>query len=124
MLGVRIPPHPHPDVIPNERGMVHPGRGMSVSPDWRDLPPHLIPRQLKMLAKDARGDARLRVFRHGEGPFVDGPVADCLMLHVDRFDHGVVEPSGAMAINEYQKALAETREDWSMVPFDYKLTNP
>ena len=88
------------------------GKGMSVSPDWRDLPLHRIPERLKAEVPDARGSNRSSCFRYGIGPFLRGAFADDLTLEPDSSSHGTVAPSRPMSLPEYQAALAMTRTGW------------
>src|SRR5687768_12944498 len=109
-LGVRLPGGPHkPDILPDEAGCVRPGTGgMSVAPSLeallRDVPTY-VPKRLRKLAQQpgiseelralcsrAAGTNSLRVWSTGTEPFEDAPVGSELFLHVDRPDHGCVEP--------------------------------
>lgn len=90
--------------------------GMSVSPTWRDLPGHRIPRRLRALCPKATGNDLMDCWQFGDGPFTDGTVASSLSLRTDQLTHGVVEPSREMPAQEYQAALAATRENWNLVP--------
>ena len=89
-----------------------PGSGMSVAPAWRRLPAFLIPERLKDKAPKARGDDRLRVWRHGEGAFVNCAINAQLTLSRTTSKHGEVEPTQRIPLDEYQAALAATRDDW------------
>jgi hypothetical protein len=113
MLGVRVPPHAQADVAVDNFGMVHPGsKGMSVSPRWQDLPPHLIPKRLNRATIEARGRNTLVCFRFGDGSFVSGEVAAQLSLVVDRPTHGCIGPTMSMTVGDLQMALAGTQEMW------------
>ena len=90
--------------------------GMSVSPTWRDLPGHRIPRRLRAICPKATGNDLMDCWQLGDGPLMDGPVATILFLRTDQLTHGVVEPSREMPAYEYQAALAATRENWILVP--------
>lgn len=92
---------------------------MSVVPNWKDLPSHKIPKRLKSALrgdKDARGKDRLYCWQMGEGAFVRAPVAAGLQLAPDRVDHGVVEPDSSMPLENFQRALASTRDAWKLIP--------
>jgi hypothetical protein len=88
------------------------GKGMSVAPAWRDLPPHLVSKRLRSKFPDARGSPHLRCFTMGEGPFQDGPVADGLDLKRDTPKHGVIVPRVSVPLDQYQSDLANTRDHW------------
>lgn len=90
--------------------------GMSVSPTWRDLPGHRIPRRLRVLCPKATGNDLFDCWQFGDGAFIDGAVTDELSLRTDHLTHGVVEPSYDMPADNYQAALASTRESWSLIP--------
>lgn len=102
------------DITVDEAGNVHPGQeGISVAPALRELPPHLIPKQLRHLVVDAVGSNSSVIWRHGEGPFVDrASVAPHLELRVDSAVHGVVAPGHCMSFHEYAEKIASTRADW------------
>lgn len=74
----------------------------------------MIPARLHALVPDAVGDDRLFVWAMGDGPFASGAVAPGLVLRVDPDDpkHGFIEPQSIMTIEEYQAALAGTRDQW------------
>jgi hypothetical protein len=88
------------------------GKGMSVAPTWRELPPHLVSRRLKERFPDAIGSQLLRCFTMGNGPFQNGPVADRLDLICDKPKHGVVAPRLLDSLDQFQADLASTRDDW------------
>lgn len=115
-LGVRGPSAVgRPDVDLDDRGaVILNGKGMSVAPDWRDLPKHRIPIRLKAEVPNATGNPNLVCFRMGQGPFRDGPVSDGLELLVDRPGHGVVAPRGLVPLDRYQDHLAATRDLWTI----------
>jgi hypothetical protein len=107
-LGAQIPG----DLSENE-GLVKPKTGgMSVSPTWRDLPMHRVPRRLKHLADEAAGNNNYECWKMGEGRFQDGVVTEGLTLRLDKPKHGLVEPSTIMKTTKYQTYLAETRDLW------------
>lgn len=110
MLGVEIPGD-----IAEQLGEVRPNQGgMSVSPTWRDLPRHRVPRRLKHLAPKASGSNAYECWRLGDGPFEAGVVAEGVSLRPDRPGHGLVEPSRAMPAQDYQRYLATTRDLWEV----------
>lgn len=113
-LGARLPGgRGEPDIEPDGDGLVHPGRGgMSVAPSLRHLPPHLVPRRLRGRVREATGPNHFRVWRMGEGPFARGAVGPRLRLRPSGPHHGMVEPSGPMAVGDYQEALGSTRDAW------------
>ena len=114
-LGVRVPPAAKPDITPDAAGLVKPGTGgMSVSPNWRDLPYWLIPARLSHLVYGAIGRDDAACFRMGDGPFASGPVTVGLDLRVDGPTHGLVEPASETAVADYQQALADTRDEWTV----------
>ena len=108
-LGVRVPR----DISVDDAGNVHSdSAGMSVAPSLRDLPFYLVPRRLSNLRRGAKGNNNHNVWRHGTGAFIDGAVAEKLVLRVTSDVHGVVAPSETIAFSEYVNALHETREGW------------
>ena len=115
-LGAMIGPGHGNDLSMNAAGLVLPKTGgMSVSPTWRDLPAHRIPRRLQTLCSKAAGKNEMHCWQFGEGAFIAGPVSEMLFLRPDQLAHGVVEPDHEMPAQEYQAALAATRERWSLV---------
>jgi len=68
----------------------------------------------------ATGNNLLGVWQVGEGPFVDGPVAPGLRLRVDPRSsrHGFIEPDREMTLDDYQAALAATRDLWVRIAED------
>jgi hypothetical protein len=114
-LGVRVPG----DIQPDAAGLVRPGgRGLSVASDWRVLPYFLIPRRLRHLVAQARGNNRLTCWRMGDGPLPAGSVADGLQLFIDTVQHGLIEPSREMLVTEFQTALAATQGLWRTIDED------
>jgi hypothetical protein len=115
-LGVRTPPNPHADIAVDAAGNVQPGAGgMSVAPDWRLLPGHLIPKRLKHVVPKARGSNQLCCWRLDDGAFQPGKITADLWMSPDPAApnrHGFVEPSRRMALHEFQAALFDTRDDW------------
>jgi hypothetical protein len=119
MLGVRVAPHPRADIAVNADGTVSPatGKGMSVAPSLEALAkkPFLVSRRLRGRFPAARGIDDLVTWKLGEGAFEAGAVAPGLTLCPDgrpNPEHGVVEPDSRMPVEDYQQALAATRESW------------
>lgn len=112
-LGVRAGP-PASDVALRHDGRVGPGAGgMSVSPAWRVLPPHRIPRRLRSRGgPEATGSNNDACWAIGQGGFVSGPFANQLILSVDSPNHGTVQPETVTGLSEFQAALADTRDFW------------
>lgn len=108
-LGVR----PGIDVDVDHQGRVLTnGKGMSVSPSWRDLSMHRIPKPLRHWVPGARGSNNAYCFRRGEGPFEPGVFAEALILQPDSPTHGVIAPAELTPLDNYEAALAATRSDW------------
>ena len=91
-LGAR-PTGKHADVDLNPPGDVNGDviandKGLSVSADWRALPPHLIPEHLDDGLNGARGK-NMAVFVHGNGtgPFGPGPFAAGLETILKQMDN-------------------------------------
>jgi hypothetical protein len=118
VLGVGVPPDEHADIAVGEEGMVEPRTGgMSVAPAWRLLPVHRIPRRLRARFPRAAGKNQRSLWRMGDGPFTDGPLADRLLFRPDPEKparHGFVEPRARMPAGDYQAALAATRGQWAI----------
>jgi hypothetical protein len=113
-LGVRgAPVNGVLDVDLDDEGkVVLNSKGMSVAPAWRDLPFFLISRRLRAVYPAARGGSDLHCFRLGNGAFVDGPVSEELDLTCDGPKHGVVVPRASVPLDDFQQALANTRDRW------------
>lgn len=115
MLGARVPPHPRADISPDSSGNVGPiGKGLSVAPNFRVLPPALVPERLRDKRPGARGSNALQVFRLGEGPFVRSPVGSSLELLPTSSKHGVIQPVRDTSLNDYQNDLADTQTRWTV----------
>jgi len=119
MLGVRVHPHPRPDVTVNPDGTVSPatGKGMSVAPSLEALAkkPFLVSRRLRHRFPAARGVDDLVTWKMGEGAFEAGAITLGLTLCPDGRpapEHGVIAPDRQMPVEHYQQALAATRETW------------
>lgn len=116
MLGVRVPPDEHPDVVADGNGCVGPGGGgMSVSPRLTDISVTRVPKRLRNLVPGARGKDSDRVFRLGEATFALAEVSPALTLRPDDGHaprHGVIEPSDCVRVEQFQTDLAATQSDW------------
>lgn len=119
MLGVRMAPDPNPDIGVDAKGNVSARTGgMSVAPEWKELPSFLIPKRLKHLFPDARGNNHLVLWETGDGDFQAGSLTKDLDFRPDPSDpavHGFVEPSREMTAAEYQAALSATQDLWLKV---------
>lgn len=118
-LGVRVGDNDTDDIATNARGVVVPNAGgMSVAPNWRELPAFRIPERLNEVLRreglppKARGSNHTFCWRLGDGPFFDGIIAENLALRVDSPVHGLVEPAVTMAVDLYVASLASTVELW------------
>ena len=112
-LGVRVEPANVADVDLSEEGFVIlNGKGMSVAPSWRALPPWLISIRLKDKFPIARGATNLFCFTMGEGPFENGPVSDDLDLLVEKPTHGLVAPREFVPLAQFLSDLSRTRDHW------------
>jgi hypothetical protein len=116
-LGVRVPPNPNADVDLDDQGnIILNGKGMSVARNWRNLPPHLVPRRLRPVLSTAAGSNQLSCYKLGDGPFQAGAINDRLILILKAHDprSGNVVPSQLGQVQEFQDDLAATRSDWSI----------
>jgi hypothetical protein len=112
-LGVKAGNDPHDDIAPDANGNVWPGTGgMSVVPNWRDLPAHRIPERLQRICPKARGKNDYGCWRMGDGPFENGDVAPQLVLVVDKPSHGTIQPAVSMPLADYEAVLAATQDQW------------
>jgi hypothetical protein len=110
-LGIR----PGTDVdVDSSANVIANGKGMSVSPSWRDLPVFRIPKRLRDKAQGARGSNSVYCSRAGAGLFEPGPFTAGLELVPDSPRHGCIAPSQNMPLAEYQNDLAATRADWQI----------
>ena len=117
MLGVTAGHEPNVDITPTVDGLVIPeSGGMSVAPAWTDLPAHRIPRRLRDKCESAAGNNNRECWRLGSGAFNNSMVSSKLNLRVDSRIHGVVEPSREMSLSDFQDALAQTRQQWTIDP--------
>jgi len=104
-LGVRIPPHPRKDLIPDARGEVRPGKGgMSVFlDDYKSISTSILPPE--------HGGMNLRRVWTFSFPFEIFP-SDLSLRFGSGSDHGLVEPASLMHINDFQGALCATGNSW------------
>jgi hypothetical protein len=120
LLGVRVGDKKDDDINPDGKGCVQPGQGgMSVSSSLEALPPHRVPRRLKRAYPERFPDADATnqhwCWSFGEGTFEAGRVGDHLCFRPDPEDskrHGFVEPDDTMLLEDYETALAATRDQW------------
>ena len=92
------------DVVPNGDGLVHPGAGMSVSPDDpRFLPTFRRPREHGGTAK------------HPVWVLAESQLPEDLVFLPDTPEHGVIGPARAMPVEAYEAALAGTQRMWRRV---------
>jgi hypothetical protein len=103
--GVDIDVDPRGDVLVN-------AKGMSVSPNWRDLPLFRIPERLRHLKPGARGSNNTFCLCSGSGPFQRGDFAEGLTLEPDSAIHGTIAPARLMPLDDYRSALEATRPTW------------
>jgi hypothetical protein len=88
-------------------------KGLSVSADWRQLPPYMIPEELDDEVNGASGIG-MKVYVHGTGVFVEGAVAPGLEMRfkLNTVDAGVVSPVAQVTLVQYQADLEATRAQW------------
>lgn len=116
MLGVRVPPGPKPDIVPDDDGMVGPFTGgMSVAPDIYSLPVHRLPERYNGYVPKAHGKVEDACWRWGDGPFASENISTQLSLRLENLAHGLIEPAHRMYVEHYQSALAATRNGWTIV---------
>ena len=77
---------------------------------------HLIPERLAAIRPGAAGKNYLTCYRFGTGVFEAGTVNDDLevCLKPGQDDSGNIAPTRLMTIEQFQQALAATREDWTV----------
>ena len=117
-LGVRVPR----DIVPGADDVVSPnGNGMSVTPSIAALsrmPARMVPIRLKPFVPGAAGNDDLFAWSMGQGKWAadEERLAPGLQLRPDPTDdqHGFVEPSVAMLLDEYRAAIAATRNLWQV----------
>jgi hypothetical protein len=113
-LGVRVPPNSNPDIDLGENGhVILNGKGMSVAANWRALLPHLIPKRLKPVVRNAAGSNSLACFRFGQGPFFSGALNAqlSLVLKVHETLAGNVVPTQSTPERQFQLELAATQRE-------------
>ena len=123
LLGVRPPGRTKADGRPelsdvdlsdDGHGVLN-GKGMSVfrsTADLRRMMPHLVPKHLAWLVRNAAAPDGARVWSTGEGPFVSGPLTDEVLLSTSGGRHGTVCPRRAMPLDTFGASLAATRAVW------------
>jgi hypothetical protein len=108
-LGIR----PGIDIDEDAQGnVIVNGKGMSVSPGWRALPLHRIPKRLRGQVRGARGSDSTYCFKAGEGPFQQEPFAEGLTREPDSATHGCIAPAQPVPLRQYESDLAATRAAW------------
>jgi hypothetical protein len=117
-LGVRGPNHQKPDVEKlDEQGRACPkGGGMSVRPSVKEIPINMVPKRLASVIPGAIGSNSSWVWTMGEGPFQPAPIAQQLVLRPDSSTHGLVEPQQPIQLADFQFAVSQTRESWTLAP--------
>lgn len=88
------------------------GKGMSVSPAWRDISILRIPKRLRTIVPGARGSNNTFCFRAGAGSFQHGPFAAGLELTPDSTKHGCISPAQSVLLVQYENDLVSTRSLW------------
>lgn len=108
-LGAR----PQTDVDVDEQNFVQVnGKGMSVSPNWRNINHKRIPKRKRDIVPGAQGSNNTFCFRHGSGPFKREAVTNNLTLVPDSATHGNIAPVQVVQFSVYEGHLAATRPDW------------
>lgn len=101
-----------------EGNVVLDASGMSVAPNWRMINFTRIPKRLRNIVPGARGSNKHACFSMGLGPFDRGPVTDRLELIPDDtpppVKHGVIAPTSAVPLHQFQSDLAGTRSLWQI----------
>lgn len=90
------------------------GKGMSVSPKWRDININRVPKRLRPKLAGANGSNNTFCFRTGVGAFQQGAFANGLTLEPDSATHGNVAPAVVVLFPTYQGDLEATRPDWQV----------
>jgi hypothetical protein len=93
---------------------------MSVSPSiaairkYKRPPLRMVPSRLSDRIPGSTGKDSDRLYRMGEGSFLEGMIADALRLQLvpDKPGHGTIQPSEEMAFDEYRNELRSTRPMW------------
>ncbi len=88
------------------------GKGMSVSPGWRDININRVPKRLRPKLAGAGGSNNTFCFRTGAGAFQQGPFANGLTPEPDSATHGNVAPEVVVPFDTYRNDLEATRRDW------------
>jgi hypothetical protein len=93
------------DIVPDANGLVHPGAGMSVSPN----DPNFLPR-FRRPREHGGGTAK-----HPVWAILEDELPDALVFVPDSPEHGVIGPVDSMPVEAYEAALAETQRAWRKV---------
>jgi len=88
------------------------GKGMSVSPSWRDININRVPKRLRPKLAGAGGSNNTFCFRTGAGPFQQGPFANGLTLEPDSATHGNIAPEVVVRFDIYRNDIEATRQGW------------
>ena len=88
------------------------GKGMSVSPRWRDINVNRVPKRLRPKLAGAAGSNNTYCFRCGAGAVQQGPFANGLTLEPDSATHGNIAPAAVVPFATSQIDLEATRQDW------------
>ena len=91
-------------------------KGMSVAPEWRLLPPVVLPRRLHPRGRCPRP---VHCFRRGAAQFQRMLFGNNLELLPDPpgsagVTHGVVRPAQVVPVADHQQNLADTRDEWEI----------
>lgn len=96
--------------------------GLSVNGCPCGIPPTIGPRRLRGIipgAKNSNPDGR-RLWGSGSGPFVESAIFDHLELRprqaqeLEDRQKGYIEPDQEMSFDNYQQAIAATRNQWEL----------
>lgn len=121
-LGVTAYPHENPDLVPDSAGFVDPHTGgMSVFAGIKKLPGRLIPARLRDLYPEdfqkASGDNELIVWCMNSEHLFDKEGDGYLAFEWDipnKPRHGLVEPARRMHIDDFQRELCTTADQWQI----------
>ena len=110
-LGVRVPPDPNPDMVPDVHGNVHTPTlatptGMSCALLIQDLPRHRRPAEWS----GTKHQATFKVWRIDKDDL--GP--DLVALR-DSPGHITIGPARTMTLDQFRAALAMTQSKWVLV---------
>jgi hypothetical protein len=90
------------------------GKGMSVSPSWKNIPLSRIPKRLRGIVLGARGSNNTFCFKTGVGLFQQGAFDTGLILEPDSATHGCITPAQLVPLAQYESDLAATRPNWQI----------